>query len=1568
MFSTRIHYKFIAALIVISFICNGLQHNAWAHLLVLPKPGEQVGLSPKDSPVLLKGIKLDLKNPLTFDFILDPGSKGASSSEAKSESSLAKESNKLIKYFLASLTVPENDLWVNLSPYEKDRVIPDSFGQTEMGRDLLAEDYLLKQITSSLMYPESETGKAFWHKVYAAAAQAGLSNIPVNTFNKVWILPDKAVVYENAKAGTAFIVEAKLKVMLEEDYMAFSKQRKNAAEAQESHVMGTAIIRDVILPILEKEINEGQNFSRLRQVYHSLILAAWYKKRLNSSILSQVYIDRNKVVGTEYTGSVAPDASPEMTSDADRIYARYIQAFKKGVYNLIREEKDPVTGQPLPRKYFAGGLHMRMDNAMTITDHLPGSVDANGRGHLVVHADMAMATPRSARMPSVYAYPRPKLDNDGAVRHPYSGEIVDKNDLPGSDDRAMITSATNMDRAKSQRALAEWVTSYLGTNADAPMTDWTEDDWGRWRSALLVQADQMRINGHFKRAAEFYFHKNKMDSLAAAEGGLQSKDLIAIAARLHKFTSTMQGRYSPELTFNEGGLSIDVVMRIAGLSDFGLEKVLLKSQIYGNGVPRDPKNDAFRAQLRANDFSDPQYNINFLKIYFSEFGIDPARDFIELIPSIGIKGENDVEAAATQLRNEAFKLFFLLMEKQQAMANPTKENEEKRYLERIIAGGKTFVFLLKPQKDSDVKEVITLRLNESGDVILTGNQYVEGESLEHWMDDQWAQSDGDTLLFRLREFVGIQKLWRDREGLVDPKVHFSDVMILPSGEMLLVDDSQLKHVDQVGYEEKRTYILSLVQLILGHSFRPDDPEIWTKAKIELYRNQKGRSPEFERILAVLEESYENPHEEFMPLVNRVLDFTVDVVEAGKAQKQFGVILRNILNGSIPDLERFNFSELNDEDWQQIVGAFYESVLERFGFGVIDDKFNRSLVRFGNSEQMRSFYEANGSLTLDDVALIFQQLHSISLGAQRFGLPDFYFDHLNLVELLSSYGISFADYYDLLERLGWVGEAWDNIPADEQIQAELAAWTFRGFDLDNVAMTKNVFRYFGISTGDFINIFTANIALGLSRENKSYFDFIRDKELRARVLDASADRFKNHMRNDLVDLSIINRLFAKNKYRMGQIIENQPMFFRVPVRSIKDNDPGVLQVNIFRNVDSFNDFIKFLKRDEGLFISRIIDPQKSTFRQDYFDVTAITGGSRMRNMPESQRKSVNDKLTEVMSKMKAQNLIDDGSSGKIMVMGDSRRLGEFLARERAKDPGNVALKYIADNFEKGVKVHYIIHITQEPHVGALRLHDLVATTWNPGQTRPRLRYLSHMIDLTGNIMKRGLFPGIATKNNNHTWWGMGQAGSDMAMEDGRLKFTHVYHVVPQRSDTDDTIRFIETVLYVLFGLHLSEMNYAQDTKMLSAEQISARGIKVDKAWSILRQNIEKGMANEELRGNLETVQRMLDFMYPYFHLDKKAALPDFLKSFQAEFGPTLQALTRNADRAAISDPKNAATTGGIDLSAGQLPLDVRQKEGAIRIDGSPELLRRLQGMVGLTPRISQMEPLADLRAFLASPPG
>ena len=269
---------FIHIYLLIAFIFNSIGPISLvqADEFRLPQPGVMVHLSPPLDPPILKGIKVHPDNPFKFDFILDKGDSSYSKQEA----------TKLIKYFLASLTIPEKDLWVNLSPYEKNRIIPQSFGLTEMGRDLLAEDYMLKQITASLIYPEDAIGQKFWKRIYQEAQKKfGTTNIPVNTFNKVWIVPEKAVIYENAKAGTAYVVEAKLKVMLEQDYLSLEKHSTALPSTTRNDIssIGANIIREIVIPELTREVNENKNFAQLRQVYNSLILATWYKKKIKDS-------------------------------------------------------------------------------------------------------------------------------------------------------------------------------------------------------------------------------------------------------------------------------------------------------------------------------------------------------------------------------------------------------------------------------------------------------------------------------------------------------------------------------------------------------------------------------------------------------------------------------------------------------------------------------------------------------------------------------------------------------------------------------------------------------------------------------------------------------------------------------------------------------------------------------------------------------------------------------------------------------------------------------------------------------------------------------------------------------------------------------------------------------------------------------------------------------------------------------------------------------------------------------------------------------------------------------------
>lgn len=356
--------------IAVAFLLNILGPlPSQASELSLPIPGAIVSLSPKFNPPILTGIKVSVDNPFQFDFILNQGSSllNTGKSSLVDQDLLKEESTKLIKYFLAALTVPDEELWVNLSPYEKDRIVPESFGQTDMGRDLLAQDYLLKQVTASLIYPEGETGMKFWKRVYEEAAKKfGNTDIPVSTFNKVWIVPGKAVIYENAKAGAAYVSESRLSVMLEQDYLALEKDNSvvgSTRPVQASNQLGSQIIREIVIPQLENEVNTGKNFAPLRQMYQSLILAAWYKKKLKQGILNQVYTGRNKVEGINI----------DNPKEAQLIYEQYLAAFKKGVCNYIKEEKDPVTAQIVPRRYFSGGMSFAMNsNVLQLNDASKG--------------------------------------------------------------------------------------------------------------------------------------------------------------------------------------------------------------------------------------------------------------------------------------------------------------------------------------------------------------------------------------------------------------------------------------------------------------------------------------------------------------------------------------------------------------------------------------------------------------------------------------------------------------------------------------------------------------------------------------------------------------------------------------------------------------------------------------------------------------------------------------------------------------------------------------------------------------------------------------------------------------------------------------------------------------------------------------------------------------------------------------------------------------------------------------------------------------------------------------------
>ena|GEM_PF-6828876 len=344
--------RIISGLTAVTFIITSVASPAaFAQVipgLTLPQPGTMVMPTAAFSPLMIKGVNIHPDNALMFDFVMDEGDTHYNPEQFK------EETRRLIRYFMASLTVPQEEMWVNLSPYEQDRIIPDTFGQTEMGRDLLAQDYMLKQLTSSLMYPEDGLGKKFWKRVRKLAKERyGTTDIPMDTYNKIWIVPETARIYEHEKG--AFVVESRLKVMLEEDYLALAANQGRSdhgigdvktEELRSQKDVTLPIVRELLIPEIEREVNEGKIFANLRQIHNAMVLAKWYKDRLKESLLGQVYVDQGKTAGVNVQ-------DPEI---ANKIYDQYVDAFKKGVFDFIKEDYDEDAKEVLPRRYFSGGI------------------------------------------------------------------------------------------------------------------------------------------------------------------------------------------------------------------------------------------------------------------------------------------------------------------------------------------------------------------------------------------------------------------------------------------------------------------------------------------------------------------------------------------------------------------------------------------------------------------------------------------------------------------------------------------------------------------------------------------------------------------------------------------------------------------------------------------------------------------------------------------------------------------------------------------------------------------------------------------------------------------------------------------------------------------------------------------------------------------------------------------------------------------------------------------------------------------------------------------------------------
>lgn len=309
MFRKKCHIRLISKLFLLIFVLNLVivvnPANVLATDAIIPAP-QALLLSVRNIDKLeLLGLSLNSNNSREIDFYL-------------SQSTNFTEANKILEYFFTALTIPQKKWWVNLSPYEPDRIIDNELNQTKLGRDMLIQDYVLKQFSSSLTVPDSDIGQVYWKENY--------SNY---SLGKIWVEPANVELVQ----GTDFVVinKASLTVKAENEKLPIEFVKR-----------------------ITHAVNNDEHFAELRQIYSALILASWFKNIMKQSAYEPL-IDT-------YKSKSFVDLSDSTKLE---VYRNYNISYVEGAYQITQKEKR--LGHLIKREYCTGGHNFTaMDSKVSV--------------------------------------------------------------------------------------------------------------------------------------------------------------------------------------------------------------------------------------------------------------------------------------------------------------------------------------------------------------------------------------------------------------------------------------------------------------------------------------------------------------------------------------------------------------------------------------------------------------------------------------------------------------------------------------------------------------------------------------------------------------------------------------------------------------------------------------------------------------------------------------------------------------------------------------------------------------------------------------------------------------------------------------------------------------------------------------------------------------------------------------------------------------------------------------------------------------------------------------------------
>lgn len=249
------------------------------------------------------------------------------------------EKKKINNYFMAILSMPQKDVWVNLQ-YKDPRVSSYLAAQSTVGADLIAADYLMKGLVS--YYRSQPTfmkeQSVFCERLY------GRSDFNAYYGIRSEILSSDVVLTVDPYKHIARIDTADIKII--QELIDASVERSSMYDAFKDDYF--FLITKYVKNNVEEQVRNNISFSSVRQIHRCLILANWLRTEYPFTRFAKYAIEKDNI-------NVCID-----------IKDKYEESYNKFYYFAPRISKNKYGQRRIEIWYNQGGVSFRsMKKPMT---------------------------------------------------------------------------------------------------------------------------------------------------------------------------------------------------------------------------------------------------------------------------------------------------------------------------------------------------------------------------------------------------------------------------------------------------------------------------------------------------------------------------------------------------------------------------------------------------------------------------------------------------------------------------------------------------------------------------------------------------------------------------------------------------------------------------------------------------------------------------------------------------------------------------------------------------------------------------------------------------------------------------------------------------------------------------------------------------------------------------------------------------------------------------------------------------------------------------------------------------